>query len=221
MFQLEKRTRVKMRQVADKAIKVGQKETKAAVILTLVARLPNATLDQFDPALRSMLYSKAAVSEKARKQSQIEGIDEVSDTPALTPTGANLATLTWGQEISGCTLGIDYGMGGERSNIVLKDGTAKGFKITLEDGGAIKVVWHLHAPVDTLSAEQLGKLHLLHQREVTVTMHAPTVTQTDIEDDTHDGQTDRPPRVRKGAGGTVVTPLEALSAVPPGAEKPH
>jgi hypothetical protein len=209
MFQLETPTRVKMRQVADKAIKVGQKDTKPAVILTTVARLPNAALDMFDPALRALLYSKAAVSEKVRKQAAIEGVDEVSDTPALTPTGANLATLSWGQEQSGCTMAIDYGLGDERSNIVLRDGTAKGFKITLEDGGAIKVVHHFHAPVDTLSAEQLGKLHLMHQRDVKVTLVVPKVEQQDLDDDAGDGAKAPPSSGRKG--GSTVTPIQALA----------
>jgi hypothetical protein len=209
MFQLDQPTRVKMRQVADKAIKVGQKDTKPAVILTLVARLPNSALDMFDPALRTLLYSKAAVSEKTRKQAQIEGVDAVSDTPALTNTGSNLATLGWGQELTGCTLTIDYGVGDERSNIKLRDGVAKGWKITLEDGGAIKVVYHFHAPVDTLSAEQLGKLHLLHQRDVKITMSGPTLEQQDLE------EADK----RTPTTGGTVTPIEALKNADKNARK--
>lgn len=200
MFHCDTPTRGKLQQVADKAIKVGQKDTKPAVIVTIAARLPNSALSMFDPALREILYSKAVPGEKARKQAQIEGIDEVSDRPALSATGAAIASIPWGKEQSGCVMTIDYGTGDERSNIVLKDGTAKGFKVALEEGGAINVRFQLHAPVDAMSAEQLGRLHLLHQRDVKFTLVGPKVEQSDIED-----EDDVP-----AGGGSVVTPITAL-----------
>lgn len=201
MFQITEPTRGKLQKVDDKAIKVGQKDSKPAVILHLGFHLPNSVLEQFDPALRTLLYSKGSPGEKAIKQSKIEGIEEVSDLPALTRAGVNLASLAWGEEQSGCTATIDYGTGDDRSNLTLRDGTTKKLRITLQEGGSVKISLHYHAPVDSLSAEQLGKLHLMHQRDVKITLVGPQVTQQDIEDG------DATPPV--GTGSTV-TPIQAL-----------
>lgn len=212
MFELKEPTRGKLQQVADKAIKVGQRDTKPAVILTISHHLPNSALEMFDPALRTLLFSKASPGEKTRKQAQIEGIEEVSDLPALTRTGVNIASLAWGEEQSGCAMVIDYGTGDERSNIVLRDGTTKGMRITLQDGGSIKLRYHFHAPVDSMTAEQVGKLHLLHQRDVTVTLAGPKVDQADIEDEDQDSEGAATPAPAKNRrGGTKLTPIQALA----------
>lgn len=198
MFELKEPTRAKLRKVDDKAIKVGQKDTKLAAIFTLMVRMPNAALEMFDPALRAILYSAATPGEKVRKQAQIEGVDAVSDMPALTPTGSAIATIPWGKEQTGCTLAIEYGTG---KPILLPESTAKNFKITLEDGGAIKVNFQVHAPVEHLTAEQGWALHKMHQRDVKLTLVGPTINQADVEDED----------TRPTTGGTV-TPLTALAA---------
>lgn len=203
MFKLDTPTRAKLQKVDDKAIKVGQKDTKPAVILELSVHLPNSALEAFDPALRTLLYSKGNPGDKAMKQAKIEGIEEVSDLPALTRTGQNLASLSWGEEQSGCSLVIDYGTGDDRSNLTLKDGTTKKFRITLQDGGSVKIGFHFHAPVDTMSAEQLGKLHLMHQREVKIVLTPPKIEQADFVDEDDDSPTP--------TGGGVVTPIQALA----------
>lgn len=205
MFELKEATRAKLQKVDDKAIKVGQKDSKPAVILHLGVHLPNSVLELFDPALRTLLYAKGNPGEKALKQARIEGVEEISDLPSLTRAGVNLASLSWGEEQSGCCLVIDYGTGDERSNIVLRDATTKKFRITLQEGGSVKINFHAHAPVDGMSAEQLGKLHLMHQRDVKVMLTGPTVTQVEIADD-EDLDDDAP------TGGSVVTPIQALTS---------
>lgn len=207
MFALTTPTRAKLHKIDDKAIKVGQKDTRPAVILTLSVHLPNTVLDQFDPKLREVFYGKGSPGEKALKQSKLEGVDEVSDTPALTRTGQNLMTLPWGEEQSGCSCTIDYGTGDDRSNLSLKDGTTKGYKISLQEGGTVKVGFRFHAPIDHLSPDQIGRLHLMHQRDVKILLEGPKVEQPDLQDGS------APPVPQ----GNTITPIQALKK----ADKDH
>lgn len=211
MFTLPQSTKAKLQKIDDKAIKVGQKDSRPASILSLSVHLPNSALDMFGPGLRELLYGKGSPGEKALKQAKIEGVDEISDLPSLTRTGQNLLTLNWGEEQSGCNLVVDYGTGDAKSNIALKNGTTNGFKISLQEGGSVKIGFRFHAPVDHLGAEALGRLHLMHQRDVKITLVGPEVDQADIEDDDQDeGGSSTPPAVKSRRGGTVLTPIQAL-----------
>jgi hypothetical protein len=201
MFQLKDATKAKLHKTDDKGIKVGQKDLKPAVIVNLAVVLPNTALEMFDPSLRAILYGKGSPGEKQRKQSELEGLDMVQDLPSLTKTGQYLGTLAWGEEQSGCVLTLDYGLGDERANIVLKDATTKDYKLRLSEGGALKVSFRVHAPVEHLTAEQIGRLHLMHQRDVTIALVGPQVDQADIED-----EDDLAPK------GATVTPIQALAA---------
>lgn len=92
---------------------------------------------------------------------------------------------------------VDQGTGG-KSNITLKDGTAKKYKIMLLPG-AVEIEYSYHSSVDYLSAEQLGRLHLLHQHDVWITMIGPQVDQLQLAGN------DKPIK------GGVMTPEEALA----------
>lgn len=199
MFELKSATRAKLHKMDDKSIEVG-KNQKLATIFTLSVRLPNSALEMFDPALREILYSKASPGEGKRKQAQIEGVDAVSDMPALTATGAAIAKMPWGREQTGCTFGLEYGTG---KPITFPEATSKNFKITLEEGGAIKVSLQVHAPVEHLTGEQFKAMHNMHQRDVKVTLIGPAAAQQqEIEDD--DAGDDKP-------AGSTVTPIQALA----------
>lgn len=115
------------------------------------------TLDMFGPGLRELLYGKGSPGEKAIKQARIEGVDEISDLPSLTATGQNLMTLNWGGEQSGCTVVVDY--------------------------GTVKIGFRFHAPVDHLSPDSLGRLHLMHQRDVKITLVGPVIDQAALGDE--------------------------------------
>jgi hypothetical protein len=201
MVEFKTPTRGKLRKIDGKNIEVG-KNSKLAQILTLMVRLPNSALEMFDPALRTILYSAASPGEAKRKQAQIEGVDAVSDMPALTATGSAIATIPWGKEQTGCTLTIERGAG-DSSAIVLPEAVAKNFKITLEEGGSIKLNFQVHAPVEHLTPVQGWALTNMHQRDVKITLVGPTVAQLAIEDD---ADTELP----AGAKGTVVSPITAL-----------
>lgn len=213
MFQLTEPTKAKLKKAEDKGIKVGQKDIRNATLITLEHTLPNTALEMFDPELRPILYGKGNPGAKGRKQAQLEGVDMVEDLPALTQTGAALATLNWGKEQPGCSMIVKYGVGDGRSDITFSDGTVQDVKLSLLEGGAVKVRYKFHAPVDHLSDEQLGKLHKMHQREVTITLTGPQVDdrQADIEDGDQGGETVTPPAAgkrKRGAG--ALTPIGAL-----------
>lgn len=199
MFELPS-TKARLKKAEDKAIKIGQKDRRDAAKVRLSVHLPNSALEQFDPALRGILYGKGSPGEKAMRQAKVEGMEEVTDFPSLTRTGQNLMTLNWGEEQTGCELVIDYGAG-KGSDIVLREGTTKSFKISLQEGGSVKVDFTVHAPTDGLSNEVLGKLHRLHETDVTITLKGPQIDQTSIDDvDT-----------KPAGGGNVVTPIAALA----------
>ena len=204
MFVLDKPTKAKLHKTDDKAIKVGQKDTKDAVIVNFTVVLPNTALDMLDPGLRTLLYSRANPGEKQRKQAELDGVDAVTDTPALTKAGERMRTVSWDEEQTGCTLVLDYGIGGKKSNLVLKDGTNKLKKVTSQEGGSVKINCHFHAPTDHLNDDEIGRLHRQHQKEITITLAGPSVPQqSDLEDE-------------DGAGtptsGATVTPIQALAA---------
>lgn len=238
MFELKEPTSGKLKKAEDKALKLGQKDLRAAALITLEHTLPNTALEMFDGELREIFYGPGSPGEKNRKQSKFEGMDMVQDRPALTPTGQALATLNWGKEQTGCTLTIDQGVGDSHTNLVLKDGTVKDTKVSLLEGGAVKVRYKYHAPVDHLSAAQLGQLHLLHQRDVKVILLGPQVDeQKDIEDGQageqtgdsdawpfpNSGHADKDgapaPKAKGRRGGGKVTPIEALKKADKAARK--
>lgn len=189
MFELRERTKAKLLTCADKAIKAGQTETKPGVILRLSVKMTNEALNQFDASLLPLLYEK---STKPATQAGLEGIE----LPDLSRTGEKIDTIKWGEEQTGCSMLIDQGTGG-RSDITLKDGTAKKYKIMLLPG-AVTVEYSYHAGVDYLSAEQLGRLHLLHQHDVWITMIGPQVDQLQLAGD-------------QVITGEVLTPEDALA----------
>jgi hypothetical protein len=201
MFVLDQPTKAKLHKSDDKSIKVGQKDTKDAVIVNYMAVLPNTILDVLDPSgnLRAALYRQASAAEKAkRKQGSLDGVEEATE---LTETGVAIGTLPWSQEQTGCTLTIEHGLGG-KSNLILKDGTSKTKKVALQEGGSVKVYAQFHAPTDHFSDEVLGKLHRLHQKEVKLLLEGPKVEQLDVEDE---GGSTAP-----AGTGNVVTPIKAL-----------
>lgn len=217
MFELKKSTKAKLHKTDDKSIKMGQTDTRPAVILNLSVVLPNTALDMFGAGLREMLYGTGSAGAGKGKQVELEGVEPVTDRPSLSMIGSRMRAWSWSEEQSGCTTTVDYGLGDDKANILLKDGTTKDFRVTLQEPGAIKVQFRVHAPVEHLSAEQVGRLHLMHQRDVKVTLVGPKVDQVDIEDGPDDTTGDEPgdtaavtkPKGRRG-GGTVLSPIEAL-----------
>ncbi len=208
MFQLQGH-KVRVMKIEPKKVKIGEGD-RDGIQITIKARLPNSALEMFDAtgALRHALYAAGNPGEKAMKQAKIDGVDAVSDTPALTSTGAAIKTIPWHTEQSGCTLTIDYGAGG-KSNIVLEEGTTKQTTIKLLEGGTIEAKTMFHGPTDKLKEDQLGKIHRLHQKDVKVDLAGPSIDQQQLEE----GDGAAP------AAGSKVTPIGALKAAEEKAQK--
>ena len=75
--------------------------------------------------------------------------------------------------IVGCTLTIHYGTGG-KSDIVLPDSTADQFGFVLHDGGMVDITFRVRCHPDE---KQAGKIYTLQQREIEVTLEAPSEDQ--------------------------------------------
>lgn len=171
-FELIGKTRAKLCKVENQSKKMGQKELLPAIKIRIMATVPNTVLEMFDPTLRAFLYEKTAPSDKEQKQ--LEGIEVVTDMPQLRQAGVKLGALHWEDEQTGCTLVIDFGLGGD-SNIVLGDCKVDNFKLVPKDGGTTQVFFTLFST--DVDRETLGDIGMLHQHEVEIELSAPKVAQ--------------------------------------------
>lgn len=207
MFQLLQPTKAKIHKSDDKGIKLGQKDHKDGIVVNYTVTLPNTELDMFSPKLLPLLYGPGSPGEKGRKQADLDGVDALTSHPALTTEGERMGAVPWHEEQSGCTLNLDYGMGGDKSSLVLKEGTNKVKSVKLQEGGSIKVRCEFHAATDDLTDAQVGRLHRQHQREIKLTMVGPTIAQGEIGDSSDPGTAPPTPTT-----GGVVTPIQALAS---------
>ncbi len=181
-FELVGKTRAKLCKVENQSKKMGQKNLVPAIKIRVMATVANTVLAMFDPALRTFLYEKNG--QGAKEQKQLEGVEVITDLPQLRQAGQKLGALHWADEMTGCKFVIDYGMGGERSNIVLKDCKVDAFKLVPKDGGTTQVFFTVFST--DVDRESLGDLGLLHQHDVTVELEAPDVADKQKTLDTGD-----------------------------------
>jgi hypothetical protein len=186
MFQIPQPTTAKLVEAKSKYLQLGEKDGRDGISIKFSVNLPNSALAMFDPALREVLYGAGSPGAKQSKQAALDGVEPVTDRPALTRTGQHLHRWTWDDTQTGCTLFIDAG----RMPVELKDGTVKGMVVTLNEGGTIRVQFEFHAPVDHLTPEQGWNLAKTRKQEVTITLEGPAVNQlqADIEDE-EEGET--------------------------------
>lgn len=207
MYRLTTPTKARLHEIKNKRIKLGQKGSKDGITINYMTVQSNTFLDVLDPSggLRKALYRQASAAEKAKikPQAGLEGM-EVTDTPELTEAGKAIGAMPWVQEQTGCTFTIDYGVGG-KSNLTVREATSTTQKVTLQEGGSVKVYAQIHGATDYMSDEQFGKLHRLHQSDPKVTLVGPQLDgQVDVEDGDDDKATP--------TGGGVVTPIAALAS---------
>ena len=204
------KTKGKVTKVAGFTIKLGQKDTRPAARLRVMATVANAILDKFYPGLREFLFEKAKGSEKVQKQ--LEGVEVVSDLPNLREPGVKLGALHWDDEQTGCTFVIDRAT----TPIRIADCKVDKFKIVAKDGGTVNVFFDL--TTGEIDHDTAGELLLLNQAEIFFELTAPQVhqQQADIEDEAPAGKKGgdapvTPPAAAKSRrGGTAVTPIQAL-----------
>lgn len=167
------KTKGKVTKVGGFTIKLGQKDTRPAAQLRVMATCPNAILDKFALGMREFLFEKAVGSAKAQKQ--IEGVEVVSDLPSLREPGVKLGALHWADEQTGCTFIVDRAI----DPIKLTDCKINKFKIAPKDGGSVQIFYTV--TTGELDHETAGQLLLLNQQEILFELTGPQVAQTSIE----------------------------------------
>lgn len=160
MFQLDKQT-VKLSNFNARSELNGETRKPAADI-SCSAQLPNTILDSFHPSLRLFLYSPPANPDLA----------EQADPEAATALRMPLLglPLDWSLVLENRKLTIDYGLGDEKSNIVLVECKVHKFKITPQNGGSVLVAWQISAHPDAATA---GWLYDHQQQEIVISIEDP------------------------------------------------
>jgi hypothetical protein len=172
-FELSTKTKVRVLDVRTLAAKDRKPDEPPGAQMLLQAMLPLETLSMFDGFLAGMLYRKASNGGTQGKLDGMEGAE-------LTSIGEHVKRLPWSYEQTGCSLEIDRGLGGKRSNIELDDCKVHRVSFAPQQGGGVKTQWTVDAPA--LSDDVRGKLTGLKATEIEMTLSLPEVDQSDIED---------------------------------------
>lgn len=183
MFSLPEFTKVKVLDVVVLSKKNRAPDANSGVRLNVQANLPNHVLMEFDggSAIRAALFTKSAASETAKdKRQTLPGIEAISDLPNLSAAGRHVPKLPWSEKLTGYTVTIDHGMGGQ-SNLVIGDATLEKFRFAMKEGGTVTAWWSIE--VVDVPKPIFAELGDLKSREVPMTFREPEVTQQDIEDE--------------------------------------
>lgn len=173
-FELTEFSTVRVLDVRTLASKDRAPDDPPGAQLLLRATLPSGALSMLDGALAGWLYRKAG----GGKQAALDGIEGVERTSI----GEHVKRLPWVYEQTGCSVEIDRGLGGRRSNIVLDDVRVHRLSITPQESGA---VWQWTIDIPGLSDETRGRLTGLKATDIQMKMRAPQPeeAQRDIEDE--------------------------------------
>lgn len=167
-FELIGRTKATLTDIDIQSLKKGQTEVVPAVCLTFKVMLPNATLSMLDKHLLPFLFAKG--SPGGQTQAQLEGVEVISDMPAMTSAAEKVGPFGWDDEQTGCKLNIYQGATGH-GDIKLKDGTARVKKITPKEGGAVE--YQVTFYVADVDAETLGELAVLKSLDLDIELTIP------------------------------------------------
>jgi hypothetical protein len=203
-FELIGKTKAKFTKVQPFCIKLGQKDTRPAAQLRVMATVSNAILDKFSPGLREFLFEKAKGSEKVQKQ--LDGVEVISDLPNLREPGVKLGALHWDDEQTGCTLVIDRAI----DPIRLPDCKIDKFKIASRDGGSVQVFFT--ATTGEIDRDTAGDLLLMHQADVVIELTAPEIISQQQDLDDADQETPEEALAKTAGKGGRQTKAQALAA---------
>lgn len=172
-FELLTPTTVKLNSVNLRSEKHGPDNLVPAVDLSITYGTSNAALCAFDDELLMALYKRPSATDGGQGE-----LAPVSDFPVLRfPKMA--APIKWDAELAGYTLTIEYGTGG-KSNIALLTCEVNGFQIEPKEGGLVDIKFRVQC-ADGIDERSMGKLGLLVQHEITITLIAPEAKQDTIE----------------------------------------
>ena len=172
-FELETKTKVKVLDVRTLAAKDRKPDEPPGAQLLLQAVLPANSLTMFDGGLAGWLYRKS----NSAQQGALDGMEGQE----LTSIGEHVKRLPWQYEQTGCTIVIDRGMGGKRSNIELDDCKVHRVSFKPQQGGGVQTQWTVDCP--GLSDDVRGKLTGLKATEIEMTLALPEVQQEDFDNE--------------------------------------
>lgn len=145
-----------------------------AVDMTMSVDLPNTVLDTMRPGLREALYWNA---DAAAGQEEIYGIP--STLPNLRFPDLNdgkFALVGKKNKLAGYDLSIEYGLGDDQSNMHFDCCKVVKRVIEVKEGGTVNVKWQVQYSGDRLDQETCGKLALLEQDLIAITLIPPAVS---------------------------------------------
>lgn len=177
MFSLPTSTKAKIRNVEILSDKDRPVDANPGAKIKLTMSLPNDVLIEFDPSLRSFLFTRNEAASSSPQQS-LDGVKEASDAPNLTKIGEKVGTLQWHHEFTGYRTVFDLGLGRKDSNIELEDCKLYQWRLTGKDGGTVVCQCSIDAP--DVPEKTWGRLAKQKGREIEIQLHPPEVTQGEL-----------------------------------------
>lgn len=182
MFELLTKTKTKLLDVVVLSQKNRHPDDNPGAKLSVEMMLSNDILAYFDGSLRSFLFTKnpvAAIATGKSKQTELDGVDPISDTPNLTAIGSHVGALHWDDESTGFTFVVDLGLGGKLSNLELGDCKLSNWRLIPKEGGTVVTRFDIES--NDVSEKSFGRLAKLKSREIEVLLLPPEVTQEDLD----------------------------------------
>lgn len=172
-FEIEEFHPARLKDINVRSEKHGPDHLEPAVDLAFQIDAANSILSAFDGHLLNALYHRSEASAGDGGQQSLDGVEEVASLPNL--RFPSMGPIKWGKELAGYTLTIDHGLGGA-SEIQLVDCKVNEFKIEPKEGGTVQVRFRVQCATH-LTERTMGKLALLAQNEVPITLIAPATAE--------------------------------------------
>jgi hypothetical protein len=170
-FELLDFTRVKLDHTNSRMQK-HNKENVPALDLAMTLTATNHVLGMIHPALRPILFCANGAQGKEPTQAELEL--PVDDLPNVRFPHFDYP-VKYNSMLAGYTLTVDYGRGGEQ-NLRLKTCDIKTFRIRPIEGGSVEVKFTVQC-ADGIDERIVGKLSMLQQSEISITLEGPEIVE--------------------------------------------
>lgn len=180
MFELLTPTTVRLNNVQSRKEHHGE-DLVAAIDLSLTWATNNRALAMVHPDLRASLYCDMRTP---AERAQVEMDLPVDELPNIRFTKLTYP-LKLETEQSGMTLRVDYGLG-DGSDLILMQCKLSKIRITPIEGGSTEIKWSLSSASD-IDERITGKLSMLQQQDIVITLLQPAVEGSDAVDGNPEG----------------------------------
>lgn len=170
-FELLDFTGVKLDNVNSRMQKHGD-DNVPALDLAITLTATNQVLDLIHHALRPTLF--CAQGAQGHQPTQAEMDLPVDDLPNVRFPHLDYP-VKYDSMLAGYTLTVDYGRGGEQ-NLRLKTCDIKTFRIRPIEGGSVEVKFTVQC-ADGIDERIVGKLSMLQQSEISITLEGPEIVE--------------------------------------------